>query len=129
VLSGAIQVGLINAEQLLDEVPAIAIPQRPFPLNFHAIVEAAADPDREMRPLIDKAVPSSCAAYCWSGVDLKALLTEEAFRARGFECAEVDDGSSSPHSALTISNKKVRVSGKRQAAFVEQCGGMPAIIN
>lgn len=47
---------LINAEQLLDEVPAIAIPQRPFPLNVYAIVEAAADPDRELWPLIDKAV-------------------------------------------------------------------------
>jgi C4-dicarboxylate-binding protein DctP len=114
VSSGAIEMGLINGELLTDEVPAIAILQQPFLLNFYAIVEAATDPDREMRPLIDNAILEATGnrVLMWLPFGSSGILSRR-------------QPTLSPSA---ISNKKVRVSGKTQAAFIEQCGGIPVFI-
>jgi C4-dicarboxylate-binding protein DctP len=114
VSSGKIEMGLINGELLTDKVPAIAILQQPFLLNFYAIVEAATDPDREMRPLIDQAIldATSSRVLMWLPFGSSGILSKQ-------------QPTLSPS---VISNKKIRVSGKTQAAFIEQCGGIPVFI-
>jgi C4-dicarboxylate-binding protein DctP len=114
VSSGAIEMGLINAEQLVDKVPAMAILQQPFLFNFYAIVAAAADPDRDMRPLLDEAILAATGnrALMWLPFGSTGILSKQ-------------QPTISPSA---ISKKKVRVSGKTQAAFIEQCGGIPMVI-
>jgi C4-dicarboxylate-binding protein DctP len=114
VSSGKIEMGLINGELLTDKVPAMAILQQPFLFNFYAIVEAATDPDREMRPLIDKAILDATGnrVLMWLPFGSSGILSKQ-------------QPTLSPSA---ISNKKIRVSGKTQAAFIEQCGGIPVFI-
>jgi C4-dicarboxylate-binding protein DctP len=114
VSSGKIEMGLINGELLTDKVPAIAILQQPFLFNFYAIVEAATDPDREMRPLIDKAILEATGnrVLMWLPFGSSGILSKQ-------------QPTLSPSA---ISNKKIRVSGKTQAAFIEQCGGIPVFV-
>jgi len=114
VSSGKIAMGLINGELLTDKVPAIAILQQPFLLNFYAIVEAATDPDREMRPLIDQAILNATGSrvLMWLPFGSSGILSKQ-------------QPTLSPSA---ISKRKIRVSGKTQAAFIEQCGGVPVFV-
>jgi C4-dicarboxylate-binding protein DctP len=114
VSSGAIEIGLINGELLAEKVPAIAILQQPFLFNFYAIVEAATDPDREMRPLIDKAILAATGnrVLMWLPFGSSGILSKQ-------------QPTLTPSA---ISKRKIRVSGKTQAAFIEQCGGVPVFV-
>lgn len=114
VSSGAIEMGLVSAEQLVDKVPAIGILQQPFVFNFYAIVAAAVDPDREMRPLIDKAIFDATGnrVLMWAPFGTTQFISKQ-------------QPTLTPSA---INKKKVRVAGKTQASFIEQCGGIPVII-
>ena len=114
VSSGAIEMGLVSAEQLVDKVPAIGILQQPFVFNFYAIVAAAVDPDREMRPLIDKAIFDATGnrVLMWAPFGTTQFISKQ-------------QPTLTPSA---INKRKVRVAGKTQASFIEQCGGIPVII-
>jgi C4-dicarboxylate-binding protein DctP len=114
VSSGAIEMGLIDAEQLVDKVPAVGILQQPFVFNFYAIEEAATDPDREMRPLFDKAIFDATGnrVLMWAPFGTTQFISKQQPTLTPSE----------------IDKKKVRVAGKTQASFVKQCGGIPVII-
>ena len=114
VSSGAIEMGLVSAEQLVDKVPAIGILQQPFVFNFYAIVAAAVDPDREMRPLIDKSIFDATGnrVLMWAPFGTTQFISKQ-------------QPTLTPSA---INKKKVRVAGKTQASFIEQCGGIPVII-
>jgi C4-dicarboxylate-binding protein DctP len=114
VSSGAIEMGLIDAEQLVGKVPAIGILQQPFVFNFYAIEAAATDPDREMRPLFDKAIFDATG---------NRVLLWAPFGTTQFISKQLPTLTPS-----AIDKKKVRVAGKTQASFIEQCGGIPVII-
>jgi C4-dicarboxylate-binding protein DctP len=114
VSSGAIEMGLLPADQLVEKVPAIAILQQPFLFNFYALVKAAADPERGMRPLIDKAILDAIGSrvLMWLPFGSTVLLSKQR----------------PTLSPSDISEQKVRVLGKTHGAFIEQCGGVSAII-
>jgi len=114
VSSGAIDMGLVAADQFVDKVPGIAILQQPFLFNFYALVKAASDPDREMRPLLDKAILDATGArvLLWLPFGSTVILSKQQPTLNPSE----------------ISKQKVRVLGKTHAAFIEQCGGIAAII-
>ena len=106
--------GLLPADQLVEKVPAIAILQQPFVFNFSALVKAAADPDKEMRPLIDQAILQATG----SRVLLWAPFGSTVMLSRQRPTLHPSD----------IANQKVRVLGKTHGAFIQQCGGVSAII-
>jgi C4-dicarboxylate-binding protein DctP len=112
--SGAIEMGSLTADVLIDKVPAVSILQQPFLFNFYAIVEAVADPDREMRPLLDQAILEATGnrVLMWVPFGTTGIVSKQRPLL----------------SPSDISKKKVRVLGKTLAAFIEQCGGIPAII-
>jgi C4-dicarboxylate-binding protein DctP len=115
VSSGAVDMGVVPADRFVDKVPAIAIFQQPFLFNFEALVKAALDPDKEMRKLIDKAILEATGARVlwWLPFGSAVILSKQQ---PTFGPAE-------------IAKQKIRVLGKTHAAFIEKCGGIPAIIN
>ena len=114
VSSGAIEMGLLATDQLVDKVPAIGFLQEPFVFNFNTLVRAATDPKRELRPLLDNAILTT------TGIRVLMWLP--------FGAAVVVSNQQPALSPADISNRKVRVLGKTHGAFIKQCGGVPTLI-
>src|SRR5262245_59985941 len=114
VSSGAIEMGLLATDQLEDKIPAMGFLQQPFVFNFNALVKAATDPEREMRPLLDKAILDT------TGIRVLVWLP--------FGAAVVVSKQQPALSPSDISNRKVRVLGKTHGAFILHCGGISTLI-
>ena len=56
VASGAIEMGSVGISQFVKKMPALDLFGQPFLFNFEALVRAAADPDGDVRKMLDKAV-------------------------------------------------------------------------
>jgi len=115
VSSGAIDMGFVVSDRFAEKIAAVSILQQPFLFNFEALVRTALSPDQDMRRLIDKAIFESTGSRVlwWLPLGSTIILS------KGQPAVSPAD----------IRKQKIRVLGTATAAFVERCGGVPAILN
>ena len=115
VSSGAIDMGFLISDWFAEKVASIGILQQPFLFNFEALVRAALSPDQDMRRLIDKAILESTGSRVlwWLPFGSTVILSK----------------GQPAVSPAEISKQKIRVFGTALAAFVERCGGIPAMLS
>lgn len=116
IQSGAVDLGMVGINQISRKLPAAEIIEQPFLFNFEALVQAAADPERELRRLLDKAILEAL------GVRVLWWQTggyHELFGRDGLDVADPE----------RMRDKKVRVYSSSMASMIERCGGKPQIIS
>ena len=115
VSSGAVDMGFVTGDRFAEKIAAVSIFQQPFLFNFEALVRAAISPDHEIRRLIDKAILESTGTRVlwWLPFGSTVILSK----------------GRPAISPAEISKQKIRVQGPSMAAFVERCGGIPALVN
>lgn len=115
VSSGAIDMGLVVSDRFAEKIAAVSILQQPFLFNFEALVRTALSPGQDVRRLLDKAIFESTGSRVlwWLPLGSTIILSK----------------GQSAASPADISKQKIRVLGTATAAFVERCGGVPAILN
>jgi C4-dicarboxylate-binding protein DctP len=115
VSSGAIDMGFLISDWFAEKVAAVSILQQPFLFNFEALVRTALSPDQDMRRLIDKAILQSTGSRVlwWLPFGSTVILSK----------------GQPAVSPAEISKQKIRVFGTALAAFVERCGGVPAMLS
>jgi C4-dicarboxylate-binding protein DctP len=115
VSSGAIDMGFVVSDQFADKIAAVSILQQPFLFNFEALVRNALSPGQDIRRLIDKAILESTGSRVlwWLPFGSTVILSK----------------GQPAVSPAEISKQKIRVLGAAWAAFVERCGGIPALVN
>jgi C4-dicarboxylate-binding protein DctP len=115
VSSGAIDMGFVVSDRFAEKIAAVSILQQPFLFNFEALVRTALSPDQEMRRLIDKAILEATGSRVlwWLPLGSTVILSK----------------GQSAISPAEISKLKIRVLGTATAAFIERCGGIPALLN
>jgi C4-dicarboxylate-binding protein DctP len=113
VQSGAIEMGLAGINQITRRLPAADIIEQPFLFNFEALTNAAMDPDRDIRQLLDKAVLET--------IGVRVLWWQtggaQVFFSKGFDVADPD----------RIRDKNVRVYSTTTASMTAHCGAKPQI--
>jgi C4-dicarboxylate-binding protein DctP len=116
VQSGAVAMGMAGINQISRKLPAAEIIEQPFLFNFEALTNAAADPDKELRQLLDNAILEAL------GVRVLWWQTggyHELFGRDGLDVADPEQ----------MRSKKVRVYSASMASVIERCGGVPQIIS
>jgi C4-dicarboxylate-binding protein DctP len=116
VQSGAVAMGMAGINQISKKLSAAEIVEQPFLFNFEALTRAAADPDRELRQILDKAILEAL------GVRVLWWQTggyHELFGRNGLDVAEPE----------RMKSKKVRVYSTSMASVIERCGGTAQIIS
>jgi C4-dicarboxylate-binding protein DctP len=115
VASGAIEMGSVGISQFVKKMPALDLFGQPFLFNFEALVRAAADPDGEVRKVLDKAV--------LDGIGVRVLWLQSygssVFVSKGRDA----------RTPAAISSQKVRVWADNVAKFTRLCGGVPLVIS
>ena len=111
VKSGAIEMGVAGLNQIAKIVPATSVMEQPFVFNFEALVNAATNPDSELRQLIDDAVLKSVGARVlwWETIGRQVLFTK----------------TGDARLPARIKDKKIRAFSETMASFVTHCGGVP----
>lgn len=115
VSSGAVDMGFVVSDRFAEKIAAVSILQQPFLFNFEALVRAALSPDHEMRQLIDKAILESTGSRVLWWIPFGSTV--------------IFSKGQPAISPADISKRKIRVLGPSMAAFVERCGGIPAMLN
>src|SRR5262245_26278522 len=115
VESGAIEMGVAGLNQFAKRIPAIDIMEQPFLFNFEALVRATANPQSEIRKLIDKTILETVGVRVlwWQSVG------NQIFISKGTTPTEPDQ----------IKDYKIRVFSPTHAQFVEHCGGTPVMVS
>jgi C4-dicarboxylate-binding protein DctP len=115
VESGAIEMGVAGLNQFAKRIPAVDIMEQPFLFNFEELVRAGANPDSEIRKLIDKAILDAAGVRVlwWQSVG------NQIFVSKGTTTSE-------PHQ---IKDLKIRVFSPTLAQFVKHCGGTPVTVS
>jgi C4-dicarboxylate-binding protein DctP len=115
VQSGAVEMGMAGINQITKRLQAAEILELPFLFNFTALTHAAADPDRELRKLLDAAVLETI------GVRLLWLQTggNHVLFGKGLDVADPE----------RMKNKKVRVYSSSMANMIKHCGRVPQILS
>jgi len=115
VSSGAIEMGVAGFSQFAKRVPGVDIMQQPFLFNFEALVRATANPDSELRKLIDKAVLDAAGVRVlwWQS------FGSTVFFSKGRDVKEPN----------RIENQKVRVFSETMAQLTKLCGGTPVALS
>jgi C4-dicarboxylate-binding protein DctP len=115
VQSGAVEMGMAGINQITKRLPAAEILELPFLFNFTALTHASADPERELRKLLDAAVLEAI------GVRVLWLQTggNHVLFGKGLDVADPE----------RMSNKKVRVYSSSMANMIKHCGGVPEILS
>ncbi len=115
VASGAIEMGSVGISQFVKKMPALDLFGQPFLFNFEALVRAAADPDGEVRRVLDKAV--------LEGIGVRVLWLQSygssVFVSKGRDA----------RAPAAIRGQKVRVWADNVAKFTRLCGGDPRVIS
>jgi len=116
IQSGAVDMGMAGINQISRKLPAAEIIEQPFLFNFEALTNAAADPDRELRQLLDKAILETLAVRVlwWQTGGYHELF--------GRDGLDVSDPQ-------RLRSKRVRVYSSSMAGVIERCGGTPQIIS
>jgi C4-dicarboxylate-binding protein DctP len=116
IQSGAVEMGMAGINQISKKLPAAEIIEQPFLFNFEALTRAAADPDRELRQLLDKAILDAIGVRVlwWQTGGYHVLFGRD-----GLAVADPE----------RMRNKKVRVYSTSMAGMIERCGGMPQIVS
>lgn len=116
VASGAIEMASLTAQQFNAKVPAIAIYEQPFLMNFEALVRAASAPQSTMRTLLDAAIVEATGArpLWWQSYGSSVFIS------KGGRRTTLPQG---------IAGQKVRVFGEVMGSFVKHCGGQPELIS
>jgi C4-dicarboxylate-binding protein DctP len=114
VSSGAIEIGVLPVPQFHKAVRAMEVIEHPFFFNFEALVRAAADPDGELRKLLDTAILESTGTR----VLLWQAFGSSVFFAKGQDAK----------TPASIQGKKVRVAGENMAEVIKYCGGIPFVM-
>ena len=116
IQSGAVEMGMAGINQISRKLPAAEIIEQPFLFNFEALATAAADPDRELRQLLDKAI-------------LEALGVRVLWwQTGGYHVLFGRDGLNVADPEL-MNSRKVRVYSSSMAGMIERCGGVPKILS
>lgn len=115
VRSGAIEMGVAGLNQITKIVPATGVMEQPFVFNFEALVNAATNPDSELRQLIDDAVLKSVGARVlwWETIGRQVLFTK----------------TGDARVPARIKDMKIRAFSETMASFVAHCGGVPVNIS
>jgi C4-dicarboxylate-binding protein DctP len=115
VSSGAVDMGFVVGDRFAEKIAAVSILQQPFLFNFEALVRTALSPGQDIRRLIDRAILESTGSRVlwWLPFGSMVILS------KGQPAVSPAD----------ISKQKIRVQGTSGAAFVERCGGIPALLN
>jgi C4-dicarboxylate-binding protein DctP len=115
VESGAIEMGVAGLNQFAKRIPAIDIMEQPFLFNFEALVRATANPESELRRLIDQTILDTVGVRVlwWQSVG------NQIFIAKGTTTTD-------PHE---IKDQKIRVFSPTHAQFVKHCGGTPVMVS
>ncbi|HWE15847.1 MAG TPA: TRAP transporter substrate-binding protein DctP [Hyphomicrobiaceae bacterium] len=116
IQSGAVEMGMAGINQISQRLPAAEIIEQPFLFNFEALTRAAADPDRELRQVLDKAIVEALGVRVlwWQTGGYHVL-----FGRGGLDVADPE----------RMRNRKVRVYSSSMAGMIERCGGVPQIIS
>jgi C4-dicarboxylate-binding protein DctP len=116
IQSGAVEMGMAGINQISRKLPAAEIIEQPFLFNFEALTRAAADPDRELRQLLDKAILDAIGVRVlwWQTGGYHVLFGRD-----GLDVADPE----------RMRSKKVRVYSSSMAGMIERCGGMPQIVS
>jgi C4-dicarboxylate-binding protein DctP len=116
VMSGAIDMASLPYQQFHKHAPAIEIFEQPFLMNFEALVRAAANPDSEIRKILDKAVLEATGVRIlwWQSYGSSVFFSKS--------------GQHTKHPS-GIAGKKVRVFGEAMGNFTKYCGGIPRLIS
>jgi C4-dicarboxylate-binding protein DctP len=116
IQSGAVDMGMAGINQISKKLPAAEIIEQPFLFNFEALTRAAADPDRELRRLLDKAILDAIGVRVlwWQTGGYHVLFGRD-----GLDVADPE----------RMRNKKVRVYSTSMAGMIERCGGVPQIVS
>lgn len=116
VASGAVEMASLTAQQFNAKVPAIAIFEQPFLMNFEALVRAATAPEGGMRKLLDEAIVGATGtrALWWQSYGSSVFISKNG-----------------RHTKLPggIAGQKVRVFGDVMGHFVKYCGGEPQLLS
>ncbi|MDX2205374.1 MAG: TRAP transporter substrate-binding protein DctP [Hyphomicrobiaceae bacterium] len=116
VASGAIEMASLTAQQFNAKVPAIAIFEQPFLMNFEALVRAASAPDSGMRKLLDAAIIEATGTrpLWWQSYGSSVFIAKNGRR------TNLPSG---------ITGQKVRVFGEVMGSFVKHCGAQAHLIS
>jgi C4-dicarboxylate-binding protein DctP len=114
VALGTIEIGVLTVPQFHETVRAMEVIEHPFFFNFEALVRAAADPDGEVRRLLDAAIVES------TGV---RVLFWQAFGSTVFFGKGQD-----AKTPASIRGRKIRVAGENMATYINDCGGRPFVM-
>jgi C4-dicarboxylate-binding protein DctP len=116
IQSGAVEIGMAGINQISRKLPAAEIIEQPFLFNFEALTSAAADPDRELRQLLDKAILDTIGVRVlwWQTGGYHVLFGRE-----GLDVADPE----------RMKNKRVRVYSSSMAGMIERCGGTAQVIS
>ena len=116
VQSGAVEMGMAGINQISKRLRAAEIVELPFLFNFEALTHASADPGREIRQLLDKAILETIGVrVLWWQTGGNHVL----FGRAGLEVAEPE----------RMKNKMVRVYSPSMARMIEYCGGKAQILS
>jgi C4-dicarboxylate-binding protein DctP len=114
VESGAIEMGVAGFNQFAKRISGLDILEQPFLFNFEALVTATANPDSQIRKLIDATILKTVGVrvLSWQSVG------NQIFVSKGRATTE-------PHQ---IAGHKIRVFSPTLAEFVKHCGGTPVMV-
>ena len=114
VSSGAIDIGTTAVHNFAKKVPAAAIIDQPFLLNFDALVRAAVRPESEIRRLIDEAILAQMGIRIlwWQSIG------DNVFYSNGRGIADPE----------RMKDQRVAVPGSSVGEFVALCGGKANIV-
>jgi C4-dicarboxylate-binding protein DctP len=115
VQSGAAEMGMAGINQISKRLPAAEIVEQPFLFNFEALTRAAANPDGELRRLLDNAVLKTVGVrVLWWQTGGNHILF-----GKGQDVADPE----------RMKNRKVRVYSESMASLIRLCGGLPQVLS
>lgn len=112
---GTVDMAVVNIGTLPGNVPVLEFVDYPFLLNSEALVRAVMDPNRSIRPLLDKAIldASRLRVIWWQPFGSNVLFS------KGRNAA----------SPSALAERKVRVHSAPSGQFLKECGAAPIIIS
>lgn len=116
VASGQIEMATLPASWFGSKVPAVAIYDQPFMMNFEALVRAASSPKSGMRQHLDAAILGATGVrpLWWQSYGSYVFIS------RNGQNTKMPSG---------IAGKKIRVIGETTGEFIKLCGGIPMTIS
>jgi len=115
VSSGAVEMADLPTPMFTPKAPILGLIEQPFLLNFDALVQAATDPDGDVRKLLDASVLKATGARIlwWQA------FGQTVFFSKGRSLRTPD----------LLHGRKVRVYGENMGTFTKYCGGTPMFIS